>query len=150
MSAPEHSRRSSALFKSVAKDALRLVKDREWSLIRSGGMLQLSKETFNLRHPLGSGKDGAADALRLIGIRISDLCHLRCHTCGQWGDNGYLRGTPLKELKRREIPVEKYMAMADEVHRLGWRPVWYIWGGEPMMYPASSGSSSISATWAWR
>jgi len=135
MSAPEHSRRSSALFKSVAKDALRLVKDREWSLIRSGGMLQLSKETFNLRHPLGRGKDGAADALRLIGIRINDLCNLRCHTCGQWGDNGYLRGTPLKELKQREIPVEKYMAMADEVHRLGWRPVWYIWGGEPMMYP---------------
>jgi radical SAM protein with 4Fe4S-binding SPASM domain len=127
-------RRSNLLFKSVAKDALRLVTEGEWGFIRSGGMLQLSKETFNLRHPFGA-KSGEPDALRLIGIRITDMCNLRCHTCGQWGDNGYLRGIPLKVLKQRELPVETFMAVANEVHKLGWRPIWYIWGGEPMMYP---------------
>ncbi len=134
MSTSTHCRRSRVLFSSVAKDTLQLAKEGEWSLIRSGGALQMAKETFNLRHPFGA-KSGEPDAVRLIGIRISDMCNLRCHTCGQWGDNGYLRGIPLKVLKQREIAVEKFMAMADEVKRLGWKPMWYIWGGEPMMYP---------------
>src|SRR5689334_14475092 len=116
------SRRSNVLFKSVAKDLLKLVGEREWSLIRSGGALQISKELFNVRHPFGA-KDGAADTLRLIGVRISDLCNLRCHTCGQWGDNGYLRGIPLKTLKQRETPVEEFMRVADEVAANGWRPM---------------------------
>jgi len=95
---------------------------------------QLAKETFNWRRPQ-RGRDGAGDALRLVGMRITDLCNLRCHTCGQWGDNGYLLGQPLKELKRREVPVAHYKRLVDQVLAAGWRPVWYIWGGEPMLYP---------------
>ena len=30
--------------------------------------------------------------IRQLSIRITDRCNLRCHTCGQWGDQGYLRG----------------------------------------------------------
>lgn len=95
---------------------------------------QLAKETFNLRHPF-RGRSGRGDSLHLVGLRITDMCNLRCHTCGQWGDSGYLVGKSLKELKRREVPIEHYKRLVDEVCELGYRPIWYIWGGEPMLYP---------------
>jgi len=95
---------------------------------------QLAKETFTLRHPLGS-RSGRGDSLRLIGMRITDMCNLRCHSCGQWGDNGYLVGKSLKELKRREVPIEHYRRLVDQVVDAGHKPIWYIWGGEPMLYP---------------
>ena len=63
------------------------------------------------------------------------MCNLRCHSCGQWGDNGYLHEYSLKELKQREVPVEVYKNLVDQIADKGWSPVWYIWGGEPMLYP---------------
>ena len=95
---------------------------------------QMAKESFNLRHPFGA-THGRGDGIELVSIRITDMCNLRCHTCGQWGDNGYLHGTSLKELKAREVPLETYKNLVDQIADKGWKPVWYIWGGEPMMYP---------------
>src|ERR1700691_6237242 len=80
---------------------------------------QLTKETFNLRHPFGA-KNGKGDALQLVGMRITDMCNLRCHSCGQWGDNGYLIGQSLKELKKREVPVEHYKKLVDDVIEQGY------------------------------
>ena len=94
---------------------------------------QLAKETFNLRHPFGA-KHGKGDSVELVSLRITDLCNLRCHTCGQWGDEGYLRGESLKELKTQEVSLEAYKKLVDEIVAAGWKPVWYIWGGEPMLY----------------
>ena len=54
------------------------------------------------------------------------MCNLRCHTCGQWGDNGYLHGTSLKELKAREVPLETYENLVDQIADKGWKPVWYL------------------------
>ncbi|MDQ1240022.1 MAG: hypothetical protein QG577_2208, partial [Thermodesulfobacteriota bacterium] len=34
--------------------------------------------------------DGTANQIRQCSIRITDICNLRCHTCGQWGDRGFL------------------------------------------------------------
>ncbi len=80
-------------------------------------------------------KRGRGDSVQLVGLRITDMCNLRCHTCGQWGDKGYLLGEPLKALKQREVPVEVYKKLVDQIVEAGWAPVWYIWGGEPMLYP---------------
>lgn len=96
--------------------------------------LQIAKETFNLRHPFKAAH-GRGDKVRQISLRITDMCNLRCHTCGQWGDNGYLLNKSLKDLKQNEVPVEVYKRVADEFVAAGWKPVWYIWGGEPMLYP---------------
>jgi radical SAM protein with 4Fe4S-binding SPASM domain len=95
---------------------------------------QMAKESFNLRHPFGA-RHGRGDSLQLVSLRITDLCNLRCHTCGQWGDNGYLLGEPLHDLRQREVDVQVYKDLADQIVDLGWSPVWYIWGGEPMLYP---------------
>ncbi|MEE2617928.1 MAG: radical SAM protein, partial [Candidatus Poribacteria bacterium] len=106
----------------------------EWHTSYIMARYQMSKEVFNLRHPLGA-KHGRGDNVQLVSLRITDMCNLRCHSCGQWGDNGYLIGQDLKELKQREVPIEDYKHLVDQILDLGWSPVWYIWGGEPMMYP---------------
>ncbi len=106
----------------------------DWPTFTSLVDLQFAKETFNLRHPMGA-KHGLGDKVQQISLRITDMCNLRCHTCGQWGDSGYLRGKSLKDLKRNEVPLEVYKRMVDQVVEAGWRPIWYIWGGEPTMYP---------------
>src|SRR5690349_8893148 len=94
----------------------------DWRASMHMARLQVLKETFNIRHPLGRrAKAGKGDPLGLIGIRITDICNLRCHSCGQWGDNGYLRGSNLKDLKKREVPVEHYKRMVDEVADIGWK-----------------------------
>ena len=95
---------------------------------------QMAKESFNLRHPFGA-THGRGDGIELVSIRITDMCNLRCHTCGQWGDNGYLHSSSLKDLKAREVPLQTYKDLVDQIADKGWKPVWYIWGGEPMMYP---------------
>jgi len=95
---------------------------------------QMAKETFNIRHPFGA-KHGRGDSVQLVSLRITDMCNLRCHSCGQWGDNGYLLGIPLNVLKKREVDVAVYKALVDQMVEKGWSPVWYIWGGEPMLYP---------------
>ena len=35
----------------------------------------------------------------------------------------------MKELKQREVPVEVYKNLVDQIVDEGWSPVWYIWGG---------------------
>jgi radical SAM protein with 4Fe4S-binding SPASM domain len=106
---------------------------RDWPTMSHAVRLQLARETFNWRHPFGA--DGRGDTVHQISLRPTDLCNLRCHTCGQWGESGYLRGQSLKTLKQRELPLETYIKLVDQVVEAGWSPIWYIWGGEPMLYP---------------
>ena len=106
----------------------------DWQTAYTLAKYQVAKESFNWRHPFG-GMHGKGDSVQLVSLRITDMCNLRCHSCGQWGDNGYLLGKSLKELKQREVPVEVYKRLVDQIIDAGWSPVWYIWGGEPMLYP---------------
>ena len=106
----------------------------DWATSYALMKYQFAKESFNWRHPFGA-KHGQGDSVQLVSLRITDMCNLRCHSCGQWGDNGYLLGQSLKELKQREVPVEYYKQLVDQIVDAGWSPVWYIWGGEPMLYP---------------
>ncbi|MBN1995556.1 MAG: radical SAM protein [Anaerolineae bacterium] len=105
----------------------------DWPTVSHVLKLQLARETFNWRHPFGA--DGWGDTVQQISLRPTDLCNLRCCTCGQWGEKGYLREQPLKDLKQRELSLEIYKKLVDEVVEAGWSPIWYIWGGEPMLYP---------------
>ncbi len=127
---PERSRISPRFF--VNQLATTLLED--WRTSYTFIKYQVAKESFNWRHPFGA-KHGRGDAVQLVSLRITDMCNLRCHSCGQWGDNGYLLGNSLKELKQREVPVETYKRLVDQIVDAGWSPLWYIWGGEPMLYP---------------
>jgi radical SAM protein with 4Fe4S-binding SPASM domain len=106
----------------------------DWPTFSSAMNLQLAKESFKWRRAFGM-QNGHGDKVRQVSLRITDMCNLRCHTCGQWGDNGYLRDKSLKDLKQNEVPLEVYKGLVDQVVAAGWSPLWYIWGGEPMLYP---------------
>ncbi len=94
--------------------------------------MQLAKWCF----PLTSVKSDSGDAGRIhqLSIRITDLCNLRCHTCGQWGDNGFLHGVDLHELRNRELSVQRYGELFHDLVAHNHKPNVYIWGGEPTMY----------------
>lgn len=93
-------------------------------------MVELAK----LRHRLRPPRDGRAGRIRLCGIKITDLCNLRCHTCGQWGESGHLRGTLPRELAARELPKDRWAFLLRDLVRHGHRPNVYFWGGEPLLY----------------
>jgi radical SAM protein with 4Fe4S-binding SPASM domain len=54
--------------------------------------------------------------------------------CAQWGEAGYNFSRPSAELKRI-LPLEAYQKMVDDVAGLSPKPWFYIWGGEPFLYP---------------
>ncbi len=97
--------------------------------------LQAEKWLFNHLYP--RAREGRAHKIRQLSIRITDLCNLRCHTCGQWGDQGFLHGRNLRELKRNEVPPGRYLEVLQDLVRQGHRPMVYLWGGEPMLYDGS-------------
>ena len=75
-----------------------------------------------------------AHKIRQASFRITDRCNLRCHTCGQWGDQGFLHNQDLKVLKQNEVPVSRYQEVLADLVEHGHRPLIYFWGGEPMLY----------------
>lgn len=77
--------------------------------------------------------DGYASlAPQQISVKITNVCNLRCKTCGQWGETGYNFEKASEEL-REVVPVERYLKLSDDVKP--YKPIYYIWGGEPFLYP---------------
>jgi radical SAM protein with 4Fe4S-binding SPASM domain len=97
--------------------------------------LQSEKWLFNLLYP--RPQNGRARKIRQLSIRITDLCNLRCHTCGQWGDQGFLHGKNLRDLKKQEVPLLRYLEVIQDLVDHGHHPLVYLWGGEPMLYEGS-------------
>jgi radical SAM protein with 4Fe4S-binding SPASM domain len=52
--------------------------------------------------------------------------------CGQYGDKGIMRESAAEETKKI-LPLETWKRFIDEIAPQ--RPVTYIWGGEPFLYP---------------
>lgn len=75
---------------------------------------------------------GCAVPPQQISVKITNACNLRCKTCGQWGETGYNLGEKSSNLKKL-VPIERYIELADQVKFFA--PIYYIWGGEPFMYP---------------
>jgi len=94
--------------------------------------LQADKVFFNQLSP--RHREGTGGRIRQLSLRLTDLCNLRCTTCGQWGKGGFLRGQDLNALRKQETPVERHIEIIDDLVRNGHRPFVYLWGGEPMLY----------------
>ena len=94
--------------------------------------LQGEKWLFNLLYP--RAQTGEARKIRQLSFRITDLCNLRCHTCGQWGDQGFLHGQNLRDLKQNEVSLDRYLEVLRDLSQHGHHPFVYLWGGEPMLY----------------
>ncbi|MEI8315713.1 MAG: radical SAM protein [Verrucomicrobiota bacterium] len=122
-------KRSSAGFTTIAKNFISIA-PRPWIGLPLA-RLELEKRLFNILRP---NTDGTAGKIRQASFRITDVCNLRCHTCGQWGDSGYLHGQDLKQLRGGEVTPDRYREIFRDLITHDHRPVLYFWGGEPMLY----------------
>ncbi len=64
-----------------------------------------------------------------VSFNLTHLCNLRCGMCGQWRRQDVYR----KEF----LPLEKFQGLIDELAPS--RPKFYLWGGEPLLYPELPG-----------
>ncbi len=94
--------------------------------------LELERPWLDLLNP--RARAGQGGKIRLLSLRPTDLCNLRCRTCGQWGDRGFQRGRDLKALKAGEVSLQRYLVLLEDLVRHGHRPLLNIWGGEPLLY----------------
>lgn len=78
-------------------------------------------------------EDGSSSEMPLITFRLTSLCNLRCVMCGQRGVTGTLKGQHALDEAKNLVSLERYMQLTDEV--AGKAKVFYMWGGEPFMYP---------------
>ncbi|MDR0494474.1 MAG: radical SAM protein [Treponema sp.] len=81
------------------------------------------KRDFNFNHFKNLG---------LIYFKLTPACNLRCVMCGQYGDKGNMKDCAAEETKTT-LPLETWKRFIDEIAPQ--RPVTYIWGGEPFLYP---------------
>jgi radical SAM protein with 4Fe4S-binding SPASM domain len=117
---------------TIVKTAMKLLEKPKYA--KNVAMVQVDKVLRNL---LPRTETGAANRIRQCSIRITDVCNLRCHTCGQWGDHGFLRSCSLKDLKAEEVSPERYIELLRDLAAHGHTPSVYLWGGEPMLYKGS-------------
>jgi radical SAM protein with 4Fe4S-binding SPASM domain len=85
-----------------------------------------------LVHLAGAMRAPSPTKLRQVSLKITDLCHLRCPMCAQWGANGYNVGADPSALAAEEIRPAQYRRLIDRIAHL--RPLYYVWGGEPFLY----------------
>ncbi len=117
---------------TILKTAPKLLESPTYA--KNVAMIQVDKFLRNLT---GRTDEGMANRIRQCSIRITDICNLRCHTCGQWGDRGFLRSCSLADLKKEEVKPERYIKLLNDLHERGHSPSVYLWGGEPMLYKGS-------------
>lgn len=122
--------RSAVPLNTVLKLANKIIERRDFT--KSMVTLQAEKQFFNVLYP--NHHIGRANKIRQLSMRITDVCNLRCHTCGQWGDNGYLLEKDLGDLIRDQVTPERYIETFRELKQHGHTPILYFWGGEPMLY----------------
>ena len=94
------------------------------------GFLNMYKSMLKKRH--FEGYDHMKN-FSLIYLKLTPLCNLRCKMCGQRGDKGYLKGEFAANEAKSIVPLETYKKLVDELKYK--RPVYYLWGGEPFLYP---------------
>ncbi len=123
-------RRSSISLNSMLK-GVKILAPYPW-IVSKLVRLQLDKWLFP--HTIPQVDKGFAKKIHQLSIRITDICGLRCHTCGQWGDNGFMHGQDLRGHVENEVPWQMYLEVFDDLLANGHHPNVYLWGGEPMMY----------------
>ena len=123
-------KRSAVSSRAMAGNLIRMAAH-PWILGKMAA-LQGEKWLFDALYP--NSRKGKARRIRQVGIRITDLCNLRCRTCGQWGEGGFLHQCDFKALKRGEVTSQRYIEVFSDLVQHGHRPILYFWGGEPMLY----------------
>jgi len=94
-----------------------------WGFLKMGKAKLLPKRDYHYNH---------FKNLALVYFKPTAACNLRCVMCGQFGDKGIIKDHIAEEIKKN-LPLETWKKFIDEIAPQ--RPVTYIWGGEPFLYP---------------
>jgi radical SAM protein with 4Fe4S-binding SPASM domain len=78
-------------------------------------------------------KKDFSSEMPLVTLKITPLCNLRCVMCGQRGIKGTLKGQDAVEKSKDNLTLDQYKKFVDDVSKKA--KVFYVWGGEPFMYP---------------
>lgn len=97
-------------------------------------LVALQAEKLLFDRVFSNYQNGIGGKIRQLSFRLTDICNLRCSTCGQWGETGFLRSKDIKELKKQEVPYDRYVHLLGDLVDKGECPILYLWGGEPMLY----------------
>ncbi|MDR1955614.1 MAG: radical SAM protein [Treponema sp.] len=95
-----------------------------WGFIKMGKSWIFPKRNYRYNH---------LKNLCLVYFKLTPLCNLRCRMCGQWGDQGVMKNCDIREEAKKIVSLERYKELVDEIAPR--RPVSYLWGGEPFLYP---------------
>jgi radical SAM protein with 4Fe4S-binding SPASM domain len=85
-----------------------------------------------LRRYLRSDRPEKDTHVSQVAIRCTEICDLRCPSCGQWGENGWLLEKQRRGDKLVSMTWETARKTIHETKRD--HPIYYIWGGEPTMW----------------
>jgi len=88
---------------------------------------EAEKTLLSLPRPISGS--GGARRIRVVTFRPTDLCNLRCHICGQWGDRGYQLKKEIRNSRARTFarPVSIFAGRSGPVRTSsdrcapGWR-----------------------------
>ena len=69
---------------------------------------------------------------QFVSFTVTNACNLRCHMCGQWSEEGYIRNKVQSAAPR--LGIEDWMRLTDEIANYPIRFV-LIRGGEPFLFP---------------
>jgi len=94
-----------------------------YGFYKMGKTRLLPKHDYNFNH---------FKNLAVVYFKPTPACNLRCVMCGQYGDKGNMKDCAAEEAKKT-LPLEQWKQFVDEIAPQ--RPVTYIWGGEPFLYP---------------
>jgi MoaA/NifB/PqqE/SkfB family radical SAM enzyme len=95
-----------------------------WGFLKMGKSWIFPKRDYNYNH---------MNNLCLVYFKLTPLCNLRCRMCGQWGERGIMKDSDIAEETKKIVPLQRYKELVNEIAPQ--RPVLYIWGGEPFLYP---------------
>ena len=85
-----------------------------------------------IRRYLGACNPEADHHVSQVAIRCTEVCNLRCASCGQWGENGWLYEKQRRGERLDSLSWETAKRIINETKRD--HPTYYIWGGEPTVW----------------
>lgn len=92
--------------------------------------LMLHSKTSHLDYRLLRGR---SQNISIVYMKLTPRCNLRCLMCGQRGTKGVLKGQFAMDESKKILSLEEYKPFINQFRFH--RPLFYLWGGEPFMYP---------------
>ncbi|MGR3319102.1 MAG: radical SAM protein, partial [Candidatus Anammoxibacter sp.] len=76
-------------------------------------------------------KSGFSFAPYLIHMMPTEVCNLRCKSCGQWGSTGFFKDTTRQDVTK-SLDKDVFKTFIDQVAKF--KPTIFLTGGEPFLY----------------